>query len=419
MLPIPMTKSGKTYRNGAFWIVSSGAIAALGLGGWGLYQQVLRQSPPAITVTVIPVSRETIEETISEGGLVELANQQTLKSPEDATVEQVFVEAGDRVKAGTPLILLRNRQAQKELRNQVIDNQKAAVELTRKQEIVREKLTALNNAEDRLRDVQALLQKGFISALEVQTEQDKVDDARAAVKDAENEQLKATLDIQKGQAALRDIQQGLGDNRLNSPIDALILSVNIKAGDGTKRETDLLTLGNPNQEIVRLQLPTLKASKVRINQLARVSMIGPDAKIFSGRVVSLSPQASASSSDNDAGAQAQAKVDAVVALTRPSNILIPGSQVSVEIILSQRLKVPAVPIEAIQAIESNPFVWIKNQAGQAEKRLVKLGLQSLTQTEVKSGLEVGEMVVLPNPNQAIAPGTPLQTETESSPKSTP
>ncbi|MEX0269051.1 hypothetical protein AB3R30_07905 [Leptolyngbyaceae cyanobacterium UHCC 1019] len=32
---------------------------------------------------------------------------------EDVTVEQIFVQAGDRMKAGAPLIVLRNRDAQR------------------------------------------------------------------------------------------------------------------------------------------------------------------------------------------------------------------------------------------------------------------------------------------------------------------
>lgn len=208
--------------------------------------------------------------------------------------------------------------------------------------------------------------------------------------------------------ALREIQQRLGDNRLNSPIAALILQVEVKPGDGAKRETPLLTLGDPTRENIGLQLTTLNASKVRINQVARVSMIGPNPKTFMGRVVSLSPQASAQQSENSFGSQPQAKVDASVALDRPSNTLIPGSQVSVEIILNQRRNVLTLPLEAIQQLEDQPFVWIKNSVGRAEKRPVQLGLQSLTTVEVKSGLQTGEIVVLPSPTQPLTAGGSLK-----------
>ena len=412
-------QSQRRYRTGIGWLVASGAIAVVGIGGWLAYHRFLQPAQAPVTVSLMPAKRGTVERTTSESGVVELGNQQVLKSPEDVTVEQVFVRAGDRVKAGAPLIVLRNRDAQQRQQNQMIDNQKYLVDLARKREVVQERLAKLKNAEQRLQESQELLSQGFISETEIQDDRDKADNARSEVKDAEIEQRKAELDVQKGQAALREIQQSLGDNRLNSPIAALILQVAVKPGDGARRETALLSLGDPTRENISLQLTTLNASKVRINQVARVSMIGPNPKTFMGRVVSLSPQASASKSENSSSSQPQAKVDAAVALDRPSNTLIPGSQVSVEIVLNQRRNVLTLPLEAIQKLEEKPFVWIKNRAGRAEKRPVQLGLQSLTTVEVKSGLQPGEIVALPSPTQSLLSGAALKADPSAVPTPTP
>lgn len=408
LLSHSIADSRKHYQTGVRWLIASGVIAGVGVGGWMAYQHLLKPSTDPVAVSILVVKRGTVELTITESGVVELAQQQILKSPEDVTVEQVFVQTGDRVQMGAPLIILRNRDIQQRLQAQLIDDQKVAADLVRKREIVQERRVKLQNAKQRLQDLQAALNQGVIAATEVQKALDAVDQAQSEVKDAEIEQHKATLDVQKSQTTLQDIQQRLGDNRLNSPMDALILQVDVKPGDGAKRETPLLTLGDPTQEMIRLQLTALNAIKVRVNQVARVSMIGPSPQTFTGRVVGLSPQALAQKSENSFSSQSQAKVDATVALDRPSNKLIPGSQVSVEIVLQQRSRVLTLPLEAIQQAETQPFVWIKTEAGIAEKRPVRLGLQSLTTTEVTSGLQEGEVIVLPLPNQAIAPGTPLQ-----------
>lgn len=411
--PSTIIEPRRKYRDGIRWLLLSGAIALLGIGGWLGYQQFLQPAPTSVAVSLIPVKRGTVEVTISESGTVTLGGQQTLTSPEDVTVDQVFVEDGDRVKAGAPLITLRNRVDQQRQKDQLIENQKAMLDLARKRELVQEQVAKLKNAEQRLKESQDLWQQGFIAETDVQLDRERVDTARSEVRNAEVEQRKAELEVQKGQVALRDIQQRLGDNRLNSPMAALILQVNVKPGDGAKRETELLTLGDPSSEMVSLQLSTLNAAKVRLNQVARVSMIGPNPKTFTGRVISLSPQASAAKSENSSSSQEQAKVDASVALDRPSNTLIPGSQVSVEIVLTQRRNVLTLPLEAVQQPEDTPFVWIKNPAGQAEKRPVKLGVQSLTTVEVTSGLQMGETVVLPPPTQPLTPGTPLKASSNS------
>jgi len=403
-----VTPGDRRYRVGGRWLVASGAIALFGIGGWAGYQRFFQPAPTSVTARLISVKRGMVERTSSESGVVQLAGQQVLKSPEDVTVEQVFVEAGDRVKAGAPLIALRNREAQREQQNQRVENRKAMLDLTRRREIVQERRAKLTHAEQRLKESQELLRQGFIPETEVQGDRDKVDDARSELKNAEVEQHKAELDQQKGQAALREIQNRLGDNRLNSPMDALILQVDVKPGDGAKREASLLTLGDPSRENVSLQLTTLNASQVRINQVARISMIGPNPKTFLGRVVSLSPQAASPKSESSWGSQPQAKVDAVVALDRPSRVLIPGSAVSVEIVLNQRRNVLSLPLDAVQQAEDTPFVWIKNTAGKAEKRPVKLGLQSLTMAEILSGLKDGDTVAIPPPNQSLTSGAALQ-----------
>jgi cobalt-zinc-cadmium efflux system membrane fusion protein len=52
----------------------------------------------------------------------------------------------------------------------------------------------------------------------------------------------------------------------------------------------------------------------------------------------------------------------------------------------------AVPSGAIQEIEGNPFVFVKTESGDFERRDVTLGLESEGWVEVRSGLTEGEAV---------------------------
>ncbi|MCZ0901363.1 efflux transporter periplasmic adaptor subunit, partial [Microcoleus sp. HI-ES] len=117
------------------------------------------------------------------------------------------------------------------------------------------------------------------------------------------------------------------------------------------------------------------------------------------------------SNGNDGSNQgSQATVPATVRLDAPTRTLIPGSQVSVEIILQQRQKVVVLNTEAIVRSESKPFVWIRDSQGKAQKRSVTLGLEGLTQVEVTSGLRPGDSVVTPPSEPSLKPGTPIQEE---------
>ena len=118
------------------------------------------------------------------------------------------------------------------------------------------------------------------------------------------------------------------------------------------RSKDLLILGDPDLEVVKLQLSTLNAAKVKANQLARISLAGPDEKIFTGYVETVSLVAVASSNSSQSGESSSSSssgtLAATVRLDNPSGSFIPGSQVSVDIILEQRSPQPmAVPRGAL------------------------------------------------------------------------
>jgi HlyD family secretion protein len=465
-----MKLSRKNYRTGITWIILSIGVVLFGGGGWAgfAYFRDFKKSP--ISVSLMPVEQGDVEITFTEAGVIELGEQKTLKAPRDVTVEQVLVQEGQRVPMGQTLLIMRDREGQKQFQEQTIENRKLNEAFVRKQAVVAEKLQKLNiiqdrykeieaqfqektvpefeklrNAEKRYQDSQNLFKKGLLSKDELQADKEKVSDAQAAIKtaeeklqgekdkvdealiaykDAEAEQRNALLDIQLGQGKYREAQQQLSDRLLKSPFASVVLKININPGDGAKTEGKLLTLGDPTKEMVKLQLTTLNAAKVRLNQRVRVSTIGPNAKTFTGRLISLSPQATAPNEGEEGaagmmggagGSDSQTRVNAIAMLDKPSGTLIPGSQVSVEVLLQQRRNVTTIPLEALQQKGDRPFVWVKDGSGKAQKREIALGLQGLTRAEIKSGLQAGEQIVQPPPNQNLTPGTPLQIESNAAP----
>jgi HlyD family secretion protein len=401
----------KKHRGAIAWITSSGAIGLAGLGIWWTYQTYFNHPPKTVSVTLVPVERGTVEVTVTESGSMELGGQQTLKAPREVTVEQVNVREGQRVQKGQPLVMLRDREVQDSLRDQEVENKKFGLDFARSREKVAEVQLQVTTAEKRLKESQELLSRGFISETELQTDQEKLDQLQSQLRDAQVEQQKAQLDVVKGQEKLNGLQQQFGDRVVVAPINGIVMKLEVKSGDGVKTETNLLTLGDPTQELVKLQLTTLNAAKVRMNQITRVSTIGPDAKTFTGRVISLSPQAT--SPEGSGGFRggddgSQAKVDAKVVLDRPSNTLIPGSLVSVEIITEQRQNVVAIPPEIVQRDEEKPFVWLKDSQGKAKKQTVTLGLQGLQQVEITAGLNTGDKLVMALPTTPLEAGAVLK-----------
>ncbi|MEW6495502.1 MAG: efflux RND transporter periplasmic adaptor subunit [Cyanobacteriota bacterium] len=284
---------------------------------------------------------------------------------------------------------------------------------------LQEQKEQVRNAEFAVRDTLTTVNTETLELQRLQAEgkrptqlQDKVLDAQSQLQEARSEANTNSRELQRLQVEQESIQQQLQNNIVTAPISGMVLDLNVKDGDGVKPGDVLLTLGNPAQELVKLQLSTLDAAKVEVNQKARIKVIGPDAKLFSGRVKSIYPQAIAPDETQSSSRRqsAQAKVPAIIKLDAPTGTLIPGSQVSVEIIHDQRRNVLVVDPSAIDRSESPPFIWIRDDYGKAQKRSVILGLEGATSVEVKTGLRSGDRVILPPPDTALKPGMPVLPE---------
>lgn len=405
------------YPSRSKWLMWSGLGIAIAVGGWWVNSNYLQQSTEPVQVEMYPVEKGTVENTFSESGRLELGEQQTVKSPEDnATIEKVEVSMGDKIKAGETLLVLRDRETQEQVQEQKIENSKNLFAQLRNQEKVAKAQKTIRKEQALVKDSVALYKKGYIAESELEEDREQLETAVSELKDAEIEYNSAKLEIQNGQAKLASFEQKLSDRLITSPINGIVLDVRVKNEDGITTEDDLLTIGDPNQEIVKLQFNTLDAAKVKINQPARISVIGPNPQVYPGRVISLSPQATTESEDStntSESSDGSPKVNATVRLNKPSRTMIPGSQVNVEIISQQRQNVITLPLEMLQGSQSEPFVWVKRD-GKAKKQPVSLGLEDLTSVEITSGLQSGEQVILPTPESTIAPGTPLQTSPEES-----
>lgn len=322
------------------------------------------------------------------------------------------------------------------------------LQLARNREKVLESTEKLNVAKRELQDLEVLLEKGFIPENELQQQKDQVLTAQSQWRDAQLAVETIALELQylqvqrqskerelsnqllSAQAQLHDarsevsinirelermrleekkIEQEIQKNLVRATFKGRVLDIKVKVGDVLELGDALLTLGDPSHELVKLQLSPLDAVRIRANQTARISIIGPNLESFTGRVQSVSKVATTSKNsegkeDSNSG---QATVTATVKLDQPSQSMIPGSKVDIEIIVAQRNNVVVLERDIIQNSGSQAFVWVRDAQGKAQKRPVTLGLEGLTTVEVTSGLRPGDQVVVPLAESPLKPGVPL------------
>ncbi len=401
-------KPKRKFQTGLQLIVGSAVLALVSIGGWGLYALIINREPDAITVRLLTVERGTVETRISESGTIELGGQQTLVSPAEGAVEQVLVRTGDRVNAGDVVITLRNPDRQTALSDQQLKIAQQEVTLARSRQLIIESREQLILDQQRQQSLQTGVDAGAIALSEVQEQETRVRNTLTTLRNAESEATKAELELRSLRLQLQRTQQQLQDTVITAPADGVVLGVSVNDGDGVDRRTELLTLGNPDIELVKLRLSTLNAAQVQTGQVARISVIGPAADIFTGRVVSLYPQAVTSSGDANSSGRSQdsgqATVPTVIQLDRPTQTLIPGGQVNAEIVLESRRNVITLAVEFVQRDGDDSFVWVVDANNRVQRQAVSVGLEGLTAVEIRSGLKVGDRVALPPPDITLEPG---------------
>ncbi|MEB3232584.1 MAG: HlyD family efflux transporter periplasmic adaptor subunit, partial [Leptolyngbyaceae bacterium] len=327
--------------------------------------------------------------------------QQVIQSAAEGRVDQVFVAVGDRVTPGQPLLLLQDDTWETKQLDHDLEMQQQEVDMMLQQQAIATAEVNLEDAKATLSEDEALFDQGYIA-------RDSLEESRRGVREAEtllqNERLKlqqTTLALQRLQLAAQTLEQEQRDKQVLAPEQAIILDVLVQRGSVVEIGTDLMVLGDPSRELVYLQLPPLRAQQVQPLQPARIQPIGPEAVTYPGTVLNVARLAG-SGEDSE-----QTSLSVVVELDTPSRTLIPGTQVSVDIIPEQRIDVVKVEAGAVQQGEDGFFVWILGTANTAQKQPITVGLEGLTEVEVVQGLAEGDRVIV-RPEQPLSEGMTVE-----------
>jgi len=239
------------------------------------------------------------------------------------------------------------------------------------------------------------------------------------------------IDSQRDQVLLAQLsvsqaKKDLEKAQLIAPFDGTVAALNITVGDtaGTSSSsstTAAIVLNTPSAIILNVtisesDLPSVKAGQTGtaqfdaitgvsfpividsvgtnptttqgvVNYQARARIVtGQDAGGAAGRPANL-PAGQAPSQP-----QAQGTPAAAAAVATP----VPGMNASVTIIIDQRQDVLMVPTTAIQRDGPNSVVEIQNEDGSTTRQVVETGLSDGTNTEITSGLEEGQTVIIPS-----------------------
>jgi HlyD family secretion protein len=364
--------------------------AALAFAGW----HFTRPAPPDVELATI--ARGAVESTVvnTRAGTVKACRRAKLAPVAGGQIVKLWVKEGDRVTAGQPLLELWSRDlaAQREL---------ATRQLATSEDRRREACIMADNARRNAERTEQLAKQGFVSS-------QRGEDARAEARARQANCDALTADVKRAQAQIRVTQAGLERTTLTAPFAGIVARVTGEVGEFTTPSPP----GIPTPPAVDLiddtclyvsaPMDEVDAPRLKPGQAARISFDALPGQTFPGHVRRIAPYVT------EVEKQART-VDVEVDFdTPPQQILLVGYSADVEAIIEQRANVLRVPTQAIQQDGS---VLVLGAGDKLETRKLKTGLANWAFTEIVSGLNAGDRVLLTFDDENVKAGVKVKPKT--------
>lgn len=399
---MPVRKPRKAL---AVSIVAVLSIVALGVAG---YSTLARSAVSIDASRLATVERGDLARSVVATGRIEPISKVDIKSKANGIIEKLRVEVGDRVRAGQVLAEL--------------DKENLSARL-------REARAALMGAEANVRAAEAEFEKNKVEAegpevdlarrnleraqkLHADTliSQQNLEEVRTQLNVAENRQHAASTqlgvtrarvgragaEVAQARAAFERAQEELDNATIRSPIDGIVLARPVEVGSPVSsilnmgaNATLVMVLGDISQVYVKGEVDETDIGTVKLGQPARIRVETFKDRLFEGRVTQISPMGT--KADNVVA------FDVKVSIDNPTGELLANMTANAEIVLEEHKRTLVMPEMAIIYDASRkPWAEVVDPGSDSGRKRVAItiGISNGTRTEVVSGLNEGQQVVL-------------------------
>ena len=386
-----------------------GSIVALIVvgGGYGVFA-ALRPNHEIDPSKLAAAERGDLAKVVVATGKIQPLSKVEVKSKASGIVKKLYVDYGDRVKAGQVLAELDKVQLEASLRAAEANYQAAqAAKLSAEATLERNKVDAegpdvpflkltMERAEKMYKD--GVMSKSLVEDAEknYQLALNKQVSAQRNLEVSRAEIAKTVAQQAQAKAALENAQEDLRNATIISPIDGLVLSRDVNVGDAVSsilvlgsQATLVMTLGDVSEVYVQGKVDEADIGKVYLGQAARIVVESFKDKKYSGKVTKISPLGK--EKDNVTTFEVR------VSISNPNGELKANMSANAEIVLEEKKNVLMVPEAAlIYDKDRKASVEIPDaKADNGKKKIsVQLGISNGVKTEITAGLNEKQQVVL-------------------------
>lgn len=372
------------------WILRAVVVCALGLlVGW-LYARW--RAPEPVVVDVVRAELGSVRSSVvnTRAGTVVARTRARIAPEVSGAVIELPAKRGARVSRGELLLALDDSvlAAQVRLAESACDVLEAEQQRT---------CIARERAEREYERHRQLLASGVVTA-------DRVDELESdrRLHASECDVMRARLEQARAQAAVARAEHAR--TRLLAPFDGIVAEVTVELGErvlpllGSGLASGAVELYDPATLHVTAPIDEVDSRRLATGSAALVTLDSRPESLLEGRVVAIAPYVLDVEEQNRT-----VEVEVELALEDLRGML-PGTSADVEVVCERRENVLRIPTSALQP---GGKVLLLEQDSLVE-RAVERGLSNWEWTEVRSGLDGSELVVLPRGQSGLRPGAPAR-----------
>lgn len=352
-----------------------GVAVLLLLGGYFWYRSS-QTNTAAVRYVTAKAEKGTLTTAISGSGNIVVDQLATVDPTISGTVSGLAVNVGDQVKKGQLLFSIINEDLTASTAQSLSSLQSAEIGVSQAKANL---LNAQNGGSDTEQDRNIL--------------RSKIDVAKKNLTVAELDYKNALSDVAK--------------RRVTSPIDGTVNAITIKNGDDLSRLSNNsaeapIIIGDLNTQKAQVQVNEVDIPNVTLGQKVTMTFTAIDGLTISGKVEKMDALGTVT--------QGVVNYNVTIGLDTLDSRIRPGMSVAAKIITAVKQDAIMVPNSALKMRGNKTYIEVLNSAGVPEQRMnIEIGAANTTNTEIVSGIHVGDVVVTQTINPNAATTSSVQT----------
>lgn len=339
------------------------------------------------------VTRGNVEKTVVASGSVESVNEVDVGAQASGKITKLYIKLGQEIKKGEMIADIDSTT-----QINTLNTKRAA--LVSYQAQLKAKKTAY--------DV-ALSSYNRLSKLYTQkaTSLDSLNTAKSTLDNAKAEMEAIEANIKQAEIEVNTAETNVGYTKITAPMDGTVISVPVSEGqtvNANQTTPTIVTIADLSKMKIKPEISEGDITKVKAGQEVSFTILSDSQTVYHSVIDSVDPAntttsdssstSSSTSSSSSSSTSSAIYYYANVLIDNPDRTLRIGMTTENNIKIANAKDVLLVSNMAIQKRDGKSFVNVLNDKNQPEQREVETGVQNDFQTEIKSGLNEGEKVIV-------------------------